>query len=76
MQYKYGSIKDKHKALQIKQRLSLLYAFIGWNCFGILFYLILKSKMPTDSTERSKLSFLLIFNSNFVRKTEKILILL
>lgn len=46
-------IKDKHKALQIKHRLSLLYAFLGWNCFGILFYVLLKEKTPTDSVERS-----------------------
>ncbi|CAL1687391.1 unnamed protein product [Lasius platythorax] len=47
-------VKDKHRAFRTRQRFSMLYAFIGWNCFGVTFYLFLKDKMPTDSVERRK----------------------
>lgn len=46
--------KDKQRAIRIRRRLSILYAFLGWNCFGLAFYVILKDKIPTDSTERRK----------------------
>ncbi|XP_029669702.1 uncharacterized protein LOC115239360 [Formica exsecta] len=46
--------KDKQRAIRIRRRLSIFYAFLGWNCFGLAFYVILKDKIPTDSTERRK----------------------
>lgn len=45
-------MKDKRKALQFRQRLALLYGIIGWNCFGITFYLLLKDRIPSDPAER------------------------
>lgn len=54
IRHKLGiDVKDKRKALQIKQRLAMLYGFIGWNCFGITFYLLVKDKIPSDPAERS-----------------------
>ncbi|GAB1862764.1 hypothetical protein CAJAP_03843 [Camponotus japonicus] len=53
IRHKLGlDVKDKGKALKIKQRLAMLYGFIGWNCFGITFYLLVKNKMPSDPAER------------------------
>lgn len=49
--------KDKQRAIRIRRRLSIFYAFLGWNCFGLAFYVIVKDKIPTDSTERSTSAF-------------------
>lgn len=46
--------KNKNRALFFRQRLSLLYAFVGWNSFGVIFYLIMKDKLPSDPMERRK----------------------
>lgn len=54
IRHKLGiDVKDKRKALRIKQRLAIFYGFIGWNCFGITLYLLLKDKIPSDPAERS-----------------------
>ncbi|KAL6446853.1 hypothetical protein ACFW04_001345 [Cataglyphis niger] len=53
IQHLFGiNTKNKQRALLTRKRLSIFYAIIGWNCFGIAFYVMLKDKMPTDSTER------------------------
>jgi len=47
-------IKNKNEALYIKRRLSIIYAIVGWNMFGIVFYMLLKNKIPENSKDRSK----------------------
>jgi len=47
-------MKNKNEALYIKQRLSIIYAIVGWNMFGIVFYMLLKNKIPENSKDRSK----------------------
>lgn len=69
-------VKDKYRAVRIRKNLSILYAFLGWNCFGVIFYILIKDKIPIDKTERSISIFLSVFRSSFGRKTNKILILL
>lgn len=45
-------VKDKYRAVRIRKNLSILYAFLGWNCFGVIFYILIKDKIPIDKTER------------------------
>ncbi|XP_011155532.1 uncharacterized protein LOC105192943 [Solenopsis invicta] len=49
---KWFQVRNKQDALHIRRRLSLLYAFMGWNAFGVLFYIIMKDRIPEDSKER------------------------
>lgn len=46
-------VKGKEKAIRTRERLALIYAFIAWNSFGIMFYMLLKNRIPTDPVERS-----------------------
>jgi len=47
-------IKNKHEALYTRQRISIIYAIVGWNMFGVVFYMLLKNKIPENSKDRSK----------------------
>lgn len=47
-------VKTKQEALHFRQKLSIIYAVVGWNCFGVLFYMLIKDKIPEGSKERSK----------------------
>ncbi|XP_012543504.2 uncharacterized protein LOC105840956 [Monomorium pharaonis] len=44
--------KSKEEAVHIRKRLSLIYAIVGWNAFGLMFYTCIKNKTPEDSDER------------------------
>lgn len=50
-------IRTKQDALYFRQRLAIIYAIVGWNCFGVMFYMLVKDKIPKDPKERSKLIF-------------------
>ncbi|KYM83512.1 hypothetical protein ALC53_05912 [Atta colombica] len=54
-----SKIKNKQEALNIRRKLAIIYAIVGWNMFGVLFYKIIKHKMPEDPTER-RLSYRLL----------------
>jgi hypothetical protein len=60
-------VKNKHQAGQAKRRISILYAVIGWNTLGVVFYHLLKDKIPEDKTERSMYVFLM-FGFDFYKK--------
>lgn len=45
-----NKLKNKHEPL--RRRLAIIYAIVGWNMFGVMFYTIIKRKIPEDSTER------------------------
>lgn len=64
-----NKLKNKHEPL--RRRLAIIYAIVGWNMFGVMFYTIIKRKIPEDSTERSNL-FLSTFDFDilFERMTE------
>ncbi|XP_018349802.1 PREDICTED: uncharacterized protein LOC108753011 [Trachymyrmex septentrionalis] len=49
-----NKLQNKQEAMNIKRKLAIIYAIVGWNMFGVLFYNIMKHKMPEDSTERRK----------------------
>nr|XP_012231103.1 PREDICTED: uncharacterized protein LOC105677225 [Linepithema humile] len=49
---RWFGVKNKYQAQQAKRKLSILYAFLGWNCFGIGFYYLLKDKIPENKSER------------------------
>lgn len=59
-------IKNKKEAMEIRRKFSLLYAFIGWNSFIVIFYIIMKKEIPEDPNERSKCRFCRLVISNFV----------
>ncbi|XP_018405767.1 PREDICTED: uncharacterized protein LOC108782100 [Cyphomyrmex costatus] len=44
----------KHEAHNLRNRLSIIYAFVGWNLFGILFYTIANDKLPEDPEKRRR----------------------
>ncbi|XP_011052126.1 PREDICTED: uncharacterized protein LOC105144740 [Acromyrmex echinatior] len=47
-----NKVKNKQEALYFRRKLAIIYAIVGWNTFGILFYKIVKHKIPEDPTER------------------------
>ncbi|KAL6256121.1 hypothetical protein P5V15_012244 [Pogonomyrmex californicus] len=57
-------VKTKEQALFFRQRLAILYAFIGWNSFGVILYMLLKKEMPEDDTERRMAYSLLSSSGN------------
>lgn len=38
--------------MQIRRRLAIVYAFVGWHCFGVIFYFIMRKQVPEDSEEK------------------------
>lgn len=50
---RWFGVKNKQQAQHAKQRLALVYGFIGWNAFAVIFYSIMKERLPEDSAERS-----------------------
>ncbi|XP_014467171.1 PREDICTED: uncharacterized protein LOC106740541 [Dinoponera quadriceps] len=49
--------KDRQLAIRRREKLATLYAFVTWNCFGILFYVLLKDKIPIEPEERRRALF-------------------
>lgn len=47
-------VKNKQELIQFRQKLAIAYAIVGWHCFGVLFYVIMKKEMPDDPEEKSK----------------------
>ncbi|KAL0103694.1 hypothetical protein PUN28_017747 [Cardiocondyla obscurior] len=46
--------KTKQEIMNIKKRLAVLYAFVGWNCFAVCFYTLMKKEVPEDPETRRK----------------------
>lgn len=51
--------------MQIRRRLAIVYAFVGWHCFGVIFYFIMRKQVPEDSEEKSKFGPCRMSISNF-----------
>lgn len=66
---RWFGVKNKHQAAHFKQRLSLVYAFVAWNCFGVMLYSLLKKEMPNGNpSERSTFIFYQFFVLDLFRK--------
>lgn len=46
------NIKNKHDAMHFRRKLSIIYAFVTWNLLGVMFYVLMKDKIPEDPKER------------------------
>ncbi|RLU16448.1 hypothetical protein DMN91_010516 [Ooceraea biroi] len=51
---KWLGITNEHQARNAKAKFAIIYAFIGWNCFAVCFYKIIKEQLPDDRIERRK----------------------
>ncbi|TGZ32730.1 Uncharacterized protein DBV15_00985 [Temnothorax longispinosus] len=49
---RFFKVRTKQDAIQLRRRLSIFYAVVGWHCFGLAFYVIMKREMPEDAHER------------------------
>jgi len=54
---KWLGIRNQFEFHNVKQRIAILYAILGWNCFAVYFYMLIKKHTPDDRIEQSILVF-------------------
>jgi len=55
--FKWLGIKNQFEIQNTKQKIAILYAILGWNCFAIYFYMLMKKHIPDERIEQSMLIF-------------------
>lgn len=49
---RWFKVRNKHDALNVRRKLAIVYAIVGWNMFGVMFYVLLKDKIPKNPEGR------------------------
>jgi hypothetical protein len=55
--FKWFGIRNQFEAHNVKQKIAILYAVLGWNCFALCLYALMKKHIPDDPVEQSILVF-------------------
>lgn len=62
---RWFGVTTKDQAQAINRKLSIIYAIVGWHCFGFMFYSIVKNRLPDDgSNQRSLYKYLIDGSTN------------
>lgn len=54
---RWFGVTTQKQAEVITRKIAIVYAIIGWNSFGFLFYALMKNRIPEDAEGRSIVLF-------------------